>query len=269
MTARGRPSARGRRRPAGSSDQPAAPAPMRTGRAAWLCWPPTDRPPNCPDLVQRRSCGSSPTRGASATCCSRNARGSWSARSRRPTRRHSRSSPPSDAGGPGCAPSTSPRPTPSRTGSPPSPLGFDDALRRTTAAAELAGRLAWLDGRAATRTGSAAASLAGRRRPRARPRGARAPPRRAGRSTSDPRSSGCSRCSPPIRAAPTRDASSSTSSGARPTSADRGRSTSTSAGCAPRSSPGPSEPAYLVTVRGVGYRLDEPPDAPRRALTGP
>ena len=40
------------------------------------------------------------------------------------------------------------------------------------------------------------------------------------------------------------------------TTAIRARSTSTSAGCAARSSHGPRRRPHLVTVRGVGYRLD-------------
>ena len=43
---------------------------------------------------------------------------------------------------------------------------------------------------------------------------------------------------------------------ARRTTAIRARSTSTSAGCAARSGHGPRRRPHLVTVRGVGYRLD-------------
>ena len=50
-------------------------------------------------------------------------------------------------------------------------------------------------------------------------------------------------------------ASSSTASGAPTTSATPRPSTSTSSGCAPRSSP-TRRARYLVTVRGLGYKLD-------------
>ena len=106
-------------------------APMRTGRAAWLILAADGPATELWTASSRRSCASSPTRGAFATCCSRNGRGSSSARSRRRTRRRSRSSPRSGVDGPGCGPCTSRRPTPSRTGSPPWRLASTTPSPRT------------------------------------------------------------------------------------------------------------------------------------------
>ena len=135
-------------------------------------------------------------------------------------------------------------------------LGFDEALPATIAPSELLARLTLLDERAHPRNGTTVAvgddlelDLVAhqlRRDGRAGP-----PPaegvRPAGAAGRAPGS--CLHAS----AAP------ATGYGAPTVTAIRGRSTSTSGGSASKIEADPAHPTHLVTVRGVGYRLD-PPD---------
>ena len=87
-------------------------------------------------------------------------------------------------------------------------------------------------------------------------------------STCGPRRRACSSCSPGRPAASSPGPTSSSGSGGPATPVIRGPSTSTCAGCAPRSSPDPHDPVRLLTVRGVGYRLERAgASAVNRALT--
>ena len=145
-------------------------------------------------------------------------------------------------------------------------MGFDDALATTTDAAELAGRLVWLETKARARPGIRRSSS---------PIGdgleldlAAHELRRDGEAIHlRPKEFGLLAllAAHPGRAYTRRELL-APRLGADARAAARGPSTSTSAGCARRSSRCPNDPAHLVTVRGVGYRLDDPPEP---ALTGP
>ena len=85
-----------------------------------------------------------------------------------------------------------------------------------------------------------------------------APARRRGRCRSSPRRSSCSRSSSATRARSSPATSCSSTSGATTTPARRGRWTSTSTGCAAQIEADPAHPAFLHTVRGVGYVFRRP-----------
>ena len=76
------------------------------------------------------------------------------------------------------------------------------------------------------------------------------------RSTSRRPSSGCCASWPRTGARCSAARSCSTRSGATTTSATAASSTSTSVACAPRSRPTRPTPRHVVTVRGLGYRLE-------------
>ena len=258
--------------------------PVHPRGRSWLPWSPssprimthTRTPPPCVPCGQRGSCSrwtvrrsrsltrcrrrrsaSSPIPDASAPCCSRNDRGSSSARSRPADRATLELGSPERRRRPGCGRSTWPRRTRSRI-----------AARRAR--------------RRVRRRLTTATAGVGARRParlaRARAQPARPDPRsscpigdgleldlvahelRRGRPGRPPAAEGVRAARAARRASGPRlqpRASCSTASGARSTRAGRGRSMSTSAGSARRSSPSPIGPAYLVTVRGIGYRLDD------------
>ena len=133
--------------------------------------------------------------------------------------------------------------------------GFDDALPSTIDPDELAGRLTLLDERARGRP--ARPTVAGGRRRRPRPGRPRGPPRRALVHLRPKEFQLLAMlASHPGRAYTRRQLLDRVWGPG--TTATRARSTSTSAGCGPRSSPDPTAPVHLVTVRGVGYRLDPP-----------
>jgi DNA-binding response OmpR family regulator len=135
--------------------------------------------------------------------------------------------------------------------------GFDDALATTTAAAELAGRLAWLDGRARPRSGSSPVLAVGDRLLLDL---VAHELRRDGQVIHlRPKEFGLLAllAAHPGRAYTRRELLHVVWGPAHiggPRTVDVHVRWLRS-----KIEPRPSEPAYLVTVRGVGYRLDEPP----------
>ena len=228
---------------------------MRTGRAAWLILaadgPATEVPDRVPSTVVRVI--ADPRRFRDVLLAERprivvcaqppadaEALRSW---------------PRSDAGGAACEPSTSRRPMPSRSDSPRSrPASTMPSRRPRLGRAGGPPRLARDEGPGPA--GSPIVLPIGDGA-RDRPRGARAAARRPGRppAAQGVRPARAPRRAPGPRLHATRPPR--TWSGARPRTAARGRWTSTSAGCARRSRPLPDHPTCLVTVRGVGYRLDD------------
>ena len=135
-------------------------------------------------------------------------------------------------------------------------LGFDDALTTTTDASELAGRLAWLEAKARARPGSPDRPH-DRRRSRARPRGPRAASRWRGRPPAAEGVRAARAARRTSRAARTRAASCCTWSGGRrirggPRTVDVHVRWLRS-----KIERRPDAPARLLTVRGLGYRLDD------------
>lgn len=112
-------------------------------------------------------------------------------------------------------------------------MGFDDALTSATPAAELVGRLSWLDAKARARAGSSGVIVVGDRLELDL---AAHELRREGEAVHlRPKSSACWPCCAPTRAVRTRAASCSTASGGRAAKAALAPSTSTSGGFDPSS----------------------------------
>ena len=226
---------------------------MRTGRAAWLILAVDGPATECRTASRRRPSASSPIpalprRAARRTSEDRGLRAA--AGGRGGTRDRRRGAPP--AHGMRAVHLAPPDAVDDRLAA--LAAGFDDALATTTAAAELAGGSPGSRRPRATRPDPR--SSCRRRRPGARPRGARAPPRRPGDPPA-PKEFGllallAAHPGPGLHA--TGAAPPRLGSGAR----RRARTVDVHVRwLRSKIEPGPYRPACLVTVRGVGYRLDD------------